>query len=87
MSDSNGSTSVIATLVIAGLCVLFPLMGACNVPDAKAKKVLHGAGYTEINIRGHAWFSCAEDDTLASEFTALGPSGAMLLAQSAVAGR
>jgi hypothetical protein len=39
MSDSNGSASLVATLIVAGVCILFPLMGACNVPDAKAKKV------------------------------------------------
>jgi hypothetical protein len=75
MSQSNGPESLIATLIVAGICVLFPLMGACNVPPEKAKKVLHGAGYTNIHIGGHAWFACSEDDTLSSEFTATGPSG------------
>jgi hypothetical protein len=50
-------------------------IGACNVPESKATRVLHGAGYSDIDIGGHAWFSCGGDDSLSVEFTAKGPSG------------
>lgn len=62
-------------LAILGLWLGATMIGACNVPEQRAKHVLEGAGYTEIEVGGHAWLACGSDDSLASEFTAIGPSG------------
>lgn len=73
MTDS--SIKLTSALIILGVWLVAILLGACNVPAAKAKRVLSGAGYTNIILRGHAWFACGEDDTLSTSFTATGPSG------------
>ena len=44
--------------------------GGCDVDEQTAIEVLQDEGYTDIEIGGHAYFSCGEDDALASEFTA-----------------
>jgi hypothetical protein len=76
MSDSSNSAgTLIATLIILAVGFGGTLVGACDVPAAKTKHVLEGAGYTKIEVGGHAWFACSGDDSLATEFTAVGPSG------------
>jgi hypothetical protein len=65
------------TTAITALLITF-LVGVtagCTVPQDKALHVLKGAGYTDINLHGHAWWDCSEDDTFATEFTAKGPTG------------
>lgn len=47
----------------------------CTVPADRATQVLHGAGYTDVNLKGRAWFACSDDDTLATRFAAKGPTG------------
>lgn len=50
-------------------------IAGCTVPNSKARRILEGAGYTDIDLGGYAWFDCSEDDSLASDFTAKGPNG------------
>lgn len=40
-----------------------------------AKRALEGAGYTDIELGGYAWFACGQDDSFATEFKATGPTG------------
>jgi hypothetical protein len=47
---------------------------ACSQPD-KAQQVLSKAGYTDIQTGGYGMFSCSDDDTFKTKFTAKGPSG------------
>ena len=51
------------------------LLGACDVPAPQAKRILSGAGYSEIRLLGHAWFACGRGDTLSTAFSAKGPTG------------
>ncbi len=53
------------------------LTAACTSPDT-ATRVLAQAGYTNIQIEGYAFFSCSEDDTFKTAFTATAPNGAQV---------
>jgi hypothetical protein len=55
------------------LVCLLVLAGCTSSNDAL--RALEGAGYTDIKLGGYAWFSCSQDDSFATEFTATGPSG------------
>jgi hypothetical protein len=55
---------LIAVLMLAG----------CSSHD-DAVKALTEAGYTNIETHGHAWFACGKDDSFATSFTAIGPTG------------
>jgi len=57
------------------LVLCFGFLIGCTVPSDRAMHVLKGAGYTEVNLGDHAWYSCGKDDTLATEFVAKGPNG------------
>ena len=50
------------------------LLAGCTRPESAAK-ALEDAGYSNINISGYASFSCGNDDTFATHFTAKGPTG------------
>jgi len=41
----------------------------------EARRALEGAGYTNIQFHGYAWFMCGKEDTYATSFTATGPTG------------
>lgn len=49
-------------------------LSACTEPD-RARSVLEGAGYTEIQMHGYDWLNCSKDDTYHDKFTAKGPTG------------
>jgi hypothetical protein len=74
MSD-NTQGSLIGSCILLAVWLFATMVGACDVPASKAERVLEGAGYTDIAVGGHAWWSCGGDDSLSSEFTATGPSG------------
>ncbi len=57
-------------LIVAALLTLT----ACT-DGSKATKVLTDMGYTDITITGYSPFSCSEDDTFKTGFTARSPSG------------
>lgn len=46
----------------------------CTQPQL-ANRVLEDAGYTHIQTGGYAFAACAESDTYATRFTAIGPTG------------
>lgn len=46
----------------------------CTSKDG-AERALKGAGYTNIETGGYAFFYCAKDDWFATKFKATGPSG------------
>lgn len=58
-----------AILLIAALTLV-----GCIEP-ANAKRVLEDAGYSNVEIIGYDIFSCSDDDTLHTGFTATGPTG------------
>lgn len=60
------------TLIVTILALV--LLQGCTRPD-NARSVLTNAGYTSIQLNGHAWFLCDEKDTFADEFTATAPNG------------
>lgn len=59
-------------IILAAMLALS--LTACSQPE-KAQDVLTKAGYTEIQTGGYGMFSCSEDDTFKTKFTAKGPSG------------
>lgn len=46
---------------------------ACTNEDG-ARRALKGAGYTQVELTGHAW-GCSDSDGTCTGFTALGPGG------------
>jgi hypothetical protein len=40
-----------------------------------ARKALDGAGYTKVHLSGYEWGACGENDSFATGFMALGPTG------------
>ena len=57
-------------VIIAALMAI----AGCTDPSG-ARRVLESSGFTDIEIGGHAWFSCGNDDNFATTFRATGPSG------------
>lgn len=55
---------------LLALCML----SACT-SHTDARRALEGAGYTNIELGGYAFFACSRDDTLATSFKATGPTG------------
>jgi hypothetical protein len=58
------------TLILAAALAL---TGCTSHNDAK--RALEGAGYTNIELGGYAWFDCGRGDDFATEFKATGPTG------------
>ena len=57
------------------VALLAVLVSGCTSKDG-AERALKGAGYTEIEIGGYAFFACdGKSDTFATSFTAKGPTG------------
>jgi len=50
------------------------LLAACS-DEATARRALNQSGFTAVETTGFAPFSCGKDDTFATGFRALGPSG------------
>ena len=59
--------------IIAMMIVAAAIAGCSSSTDAQ--KALQAAGYTKIETQGYAMFSCSEDDTFKTKFTAVGPTG------------
>ena len=50
-------------------------LAACT-DNPGALRALEGAGYTQIELGGYAWFQCdGKSDTFSTKFTAKGPAG------------
>lgn len=58
-------------LALAVACAL--LAGCYSSNDAR--KALQAEGFTDIQITGHAWFACSEDDFYNTSFTAKNAQG------------
>lgn len=50
------------------------LQSSCT-DEKEAQRILSANGYTSIEFTGHAWFSCAENDTYATGFKAKSVTG------------
>jgi hypothetical protein len=61
--------STIAIVALAALAAV-----GCTRPE-QAEMALEANGYTNIQINGHAWFVCGEDDDFSTSFIATGPGG------------
>ena len=58
-------------LILALLC----LSTTACYSTADAEKALTAAGFTDIKVRGPAPFSCSDNDTFKTAFTARNPKG------------
>ena len=72
----RGGATIGIVAVVVGLVFLIAVGvdGGCTAPD-RTYETLDKAGYKHIEVGGHSWFECGEDDTFATEFTAVNPSG------------
>lgn len=62
MSNSeNSGIQLVATLIVAALFIAAPATGCCNVEPAHAGKILRASGYTDVEFRDYAWWSCGGD--------------------------
>lgn len=58
--------------ISAALAVL--ALAGCTQPN-NAQALLESQGYTDVRITGYNWWSCSDDDTYHTGFTAKGPTG------------
>lgn len=59
--------------ILIALVAVIGLSG-CTDPET-ATRVLEDSGYTDIQITGYNYFSCAESDRIHTGFKAKGPTG------------
>lgn len=64
------------TLLILGLMVL----ASCTDEDG-SMRALRSAGYRNIQLGGHSFFGCSDDDGASNKFTAIGADGRMVTGQ------
>lgn len=58
--------------------IIIAMMLAGCYSNGDATKALQESGYTEIELYGHAMWSCGKDDTFSTEFKAKSPSGTVV---------
>lgn len=51
------------------------LLAGCTDTSDKNVRLLESMGMTNVQLGGYAWFSCSEDDTFSTGFTATGVNG------------
>ena len=56
------------------IIVIAILLSGCTAAD-KSYRALEGAGYTQIQMNGYAFFGCDEKDLFHDSFTARGATG------------
>ncbi len=55
--------------------VLAFLIGAGCTDSAGTRRALHNNGFTAVQVGGYAFFGCGKDDSFATHFTAVNPTG------------
>jgi hypothetical protein len=45
-------------------------LSACTVGKGKVTDMLEADGYTDVNVKGHAWFGCSDGDDATQAFEA-----------------
>lgn len=53
--------------------VLVMLSGCTD--DSNTRRTLEDAGYSNISTGDYSWWTCGDDDTFATQFTATNPAG------------
>ncbi len=61
----------LAVLVLA----LSVLLTGCYNEDHAIQALEAQGGFSQIEVGGHAWFACSEDDFYATKFTAINSDG------------
>jgi hypothetical protein len=56
------------------LCLL-ALAPGCFTDEDKSRDALVKSGYTDIQVGGYAWWTCGDDYTYETKFTAKNPQG------------
>lgn len=55
------------------------LLAACMLvgctDESSTRRTLEDAGYSNISTTGYSWWSCGDDDTFATGFSAKNPAG------------
>lgn len=60
-------------LLLTAILLATCLLGCTD--EGSTRSTLQKAGFTNISVGGYSWFSCSEDDTTQTEFTATNPRG------------
>lgn len=58
--------------------LLIAVMATACTNKTHAAKVLHQAGYENVEMTGYRVFDCSEDDAVHDGFRATGPTGVMV---------
>lgn len=59
---------------LVAVMVVASVLTGCT--DSKGtRRALEAAGYSHIEVGGYSWFGCADKDSFATKFKAIGPSG------------
>ena len=64
----------IRTLGLLAALLMLCASTSCTDEEA-ATKALRVAGYRDVHLTGHSWFSCSKDDGTSTGFEAFGPTG------------
>jgi len=67
--NDDSRFSLIFYAAIGVLILLCIAAGACNVSDQECRRILYQEGVTGIQLSGHAWFACSEDDAFSTAFS------------------
>lgn len=60
--------------LIATLCLASIFLAGCT-NSSEAQRALEGSGYTDVKIKGYAFFGCGQGDSFHTGFEAKGPTG------------
>lgn len=58
---------------IIGVLLMCVFLAACSDPKT-AERVLTDHGYTDIQIHGHSFWGCSDNDNFTTKFTAKAPT-------------
>lgn len=59
--------------VMFSFLMVFWLAGCYNTSDAE--NATRSMGFTDVEVKGHAWFACSEDDFYSTRFKAVNSKG------------
>lgn len=74
VATSLGDVMKRATAKTLILLTAAALLAACSDSEG-AKRVLSESGYSQVQITGYEFFSCADSDEFTTGFNAKGPTG------------
>lgn len=71
---SREAAGYLLRLLLAVVIITWVVVTAGCTDEAGTRRALEGAGYTSIELTGHEWTTCGNDETCTG-FEAIGPTG------------